>query len=85
MWIKSVDRGYKSRYRMGSLTFGDKKDMLPLQAADRNAFETYQHFADATPRAIWRRFMDDPRHQGKYFDRAGFVSLIEQVKIAGRL
>jgi hypothetical protein len=85
MWIKSVEQGYKNKYRMGSITFGDKKSFLPLQAADRNAFETYQHFADPKQREIWSKFMSTPQHHGQYFDRSGFESLIEQLKLAGRL
>jgi hypothetical protein len=85
MWLKSVAHGYKKKYRMGSITFGEKRDFLPLQAADRYAFETYQHFADPTPREIWRKFMSGPQHRGQYFDRDGFSSLIEQLQIAGRL
>jgi hypothetical protein len=85
MWVKSVEQGYRKKYRMGSITVGDKRDFLPLQAADRNAFETYQHFADPTPREIWRKFMNGPQHRGQYFDKVGFSSLIEQLKIAGRL
>ena len=85
MWIKSEEQGYKKKYRMGSITFGEKKNFLPLQAADRNAFETYQHFANPVRRDMWSQLMSTPQHTGKYFDRSGFGSFIEQLKKAGKL
>jgi hypothetical protein len=85
LWIKSVEQGYKKKYRMGSVTFGEKKDCLPLQAADRNAFETYQHFANPVRREIWSLFMSTSQHTGKYFNKAGFGSFIEQLKKAGKV
>jgi len=85
LWLKSVAQSYKNKYRMGSITFGEKKDFLPLQAADRNAFETYQHFTDPVPREIWSKFMSSRIHSGQYFDRTGFASFIEQLRKAGRL
>lgn len=56
LWNSAVEQGYKSKYRMGSVAFGDKRDFSPLQAADRQAFETFKHFeAPSVPREIWHR------------------------------
>jgi hypothetical protein len=86
LWNSAVAQGYKTKYRMGSVTFEDKKKFIPLQAADRYAFETYQHFAcPSHSRDTWKKLMDSPQHRGKFFDRGGFESLIEQCKGAGRL
>jgi hypothetical protein len=42
-----VDQGRGSHYyRMGAVTKGDRRKMLPLQAADLHAYEVYRYFAD---------------------------------------
>ncbi len=85
LWNSAVAQNYKTKYRMGSITFGDKEKHPPLQAADRHAFEVYQHFSDPTPRQIWQKLMNSPQHTGKFFDKSGFSSLIDQLKQTGRL
>jgi hypothetical protein len=43
-------------YRMGAVTRGDRRSMLPLQAADLHAYEVYRYFADQ-----WRTERHDAR------------------------
>lgn len=38
--------GYGERYRMGSVTKGNRHELVPLQAADLHAYETYRYFAN---------------------------------------
>ncbi len=85
MWVRSLELGYKKKYRLGSITFGDKAQFIPLQAADRNAFETFQHFDNPNRRAIWNRLKDSDHHRGCYFDREGLQDFIVQLKKSGRL
>lgn len=73
---------FKKQYRMGTITFGPKKDFTPLQAADRLAYETFQHFVDrSTNRRHWHRLVEHPLITGKYCDEQGVAGLAEVLNI----
>ena len=54
----------------------EMKDFMPLQAADRLAYETYKHFADrSVDRPQWIRLVKHPLICGKYCDENGLYDL----------
>lgn len=87
MYQKMVDKEeWINRYRLGTITFGDKKQFTPLQAADHLAYETYLCMTD--PRALrpaMRRFLGWPQHHGRYFDDEGCQSFIQELKNSGKI
>lgn len=72
-WIKKR-RVYKGRYRLHSFTFADKRDALPLQAADILAWGTRRHTAgiisgDPTLPEPLRLLASKGKHKGMMFRR----------------
>ena len=78
VWIRQR-RAMRERYRLGSFSFADKREVLPLQAADIYAWESRSHHARLlqTPALPMRpslyRLVSRGKHQGIYFGRQGFV------------
>ena len=74
-----------ARFRFGSWSFAEKSKVLPLQAADINAYESLKYwrnelFSDKT-RSLRRSFeslLQIPQF-GQYIDRADLLRLISQV------
>ncbi len=63
---------HQKDFRMGTIAFGSKEKFRPLQAADRFAFEFYQHFVDrTTERQNWIDIVRHPLFFGKYCDENG--------------
>ena len=72
----SLQTQFEEEYRMGTVAFGKKEDFMPLQAADRLAYETYKHFADrSVDRPQWIRLVKHPLICGKYCDENGLYDL----------
>jgi hypothetical protein len=85
LWLKMVEQGLKTRYRMGSLAFEDKKKFPPLQAADHLAYETYRYMTERPIRPAMRRFLSWKQHYGRYFNEAACLELVEEMKRAGKI
>lgn len=85
MWNVIYDTpGLRKLYRMGTLTFAEKHEFAPLQAADRLAFETKKHFTDPVERPQWRALTDWPQHHGRYFNDEGIADLVANLKATGK-
>lgn len=85
MWLKMIDQGFAKRYRMGTLTFACKEKFKPLQAADRLAYETYQHFTNPIRRPEWETLTACPTIHGRYFNDDGFASFQEELRKSGKI
>ncbi len=86
LYLKMIQRGMKERYRLGTLTFADNKKCIPLQAADHLAFETYHYMTEPPPfRPAMNRFTSWRQHHGRYFDEAGCLELIDEMKKSGKI
>lgn len=69
---------FQREYRMGTIAFGSKRKFKPLQAADRLAYETYQHFADtAGDRRNWMKIVNHPLISGNYCNEEGIKKIVE--------
>ena len=76
----SLGKEFGTKYRMGKISFGSKKDNLPLQAADRLVYETYNHFAKREiDSPVWRQFVGHPLIFGQYCDENGVRELGESI------
>lgn len=85
MWNVIYDvPGLRKLYRMGTLTFADKCEFAPLQAADRLAFETKKHFTDPVERAEWKSLTEWDQHHGRYFNDEGIQDLVAKLKATGK-
>jgi len=70
---------------MGTLTFAEKQEFKPLQAADRLCYESYRHYGDGEQRPQLDRLLSWPQHHGRAFNAEGMPILIEELKRAGKL
>lgn len=84
IWDKLLADGYRPRWKMGSITFADKKQFKPLQAADRFAYETFRHFQEGDERPELTR-LRARQPQGRYFNAEGLALLVEEMRKAGKL
>jgi hypothetical protein len=85
MWNRMVGAGQDKLYRMGTITFGEKKEFIPLQVADRLAFESYKHFVEKERRPVFNRLIDRPQHFGRYFNQEGMDLFVAELKRSGKL
>lgn len=64
--------------RLGSIVYGDKKDHIPLQAADLIANEIYQDFGRTQPRRKSMKYLlSKVNPYVKFIDRNGLIALIQ--------
>jgi Protein of unknown function (DUF3800) len=77
VWVKRR-RQLRERYRLGSFTFADKRQVLPLQAADIFAWESRAHHARYVQSSPMRRstwlLASRCRHQALFFGSVAFDS-----------
>ena len=88
LFRKLIDEGFTETYRMGSLDVGDRRQQLPLQAADLHAYEVYKYFADQdaeTGRQIRGSFkalltIPEAGNGGYFFDGKKLVRFVRGVR-----
>jgi|SRR5580658_9737746 hypothetical protein len=85
MYSKLLAEGAGPKYRMGTLTFAEKREFIPLQAADRLAYETYKYVAELERRPQFQRLMEWPQQHGGCFDERGFGLLVAELIQSGML
>jgi len=86
MYNDMLNKGDGERYRMGSLTFAEKHEFRPLQAADRFAFEATKHLLnEKRDRPEWVHLIKKGAHEGSYYHRRGLLALEEKLHVDGLL
>jgi len=73
------------RPKLGSVAFEDISKIIPLQAADHLAYETYRSMNDppGTRRRAMNVLMRWPQNHGRYYDERGLLLFIDRCKSKG--
>ena len=85
IYAKLIEDGKQESYRLGKLTFADKRKFWPLQAADHIAYETRKYMVGERSRPAMNRFMSWRQHHGEYFDQRGISQLLGEMRQNGKL
>lgn len=85
MYNLMLEEGLGPRYRMGTLSFADKKEFNALQAADRLCYETNLQLIHGEDRPQLKRLLDWPQHHGRQFNEIGLREFIAELKRSGKL
>jgi hypothetical protein len=73
------------RRRMGAVAFEEMDQLIPLQAADHLAFESYHYMNDppGTSRPAMNRLMDWPQNYGRFYNENGILDYIKHCRQEG--